>query len=83
MHSNWSGVLRNQIKKYNVLNFSNWRDGEAFNGKVERLLSGIKLFYSAKTSWHGLSGWRIEHRQFPLLAATRDIPRRESSFHGF
>jgi hypothetical protein len=41
----WSAVLRNQIKKYNVLNFSDWQDATAFEGKFQHLLSGIDLFY--------------------------------------
>jgi hypothetical protein len=42
---NWSGVLRNQIKKYNILDFSKWKDGSDFEKKFNRLLQGLDLFY--------------------------------------
>jgi hypothetical protein len=41
----WSAVLRNQIRRYNVLDFSDWQNAPAFKSKFERLLSGIHLFY--------------------------------------
>ena len=44
----WSGVLRNQIKKYNVLDFSCWQDTSDFEGIFKRLLSGLDLFYKKK-----------------------------------
>ena len=41
----WNGMLRNQIKKYNVLDFSHWRDANVFEGMFKRLLKGLDLFY--------------------------------------
>jgi hypothetical protein len=41
----WSGVLRNQIKKYNILDFSKWEDEKDFENKFNRLLQGLDLFY--------------------------------------
>lgn len=41
----WSAILRNQIKKYNVLDFSGWQEPAVFEGMFRRLLSGIHLFY--------------------------------------
>ena len=42
----WSGVLRNQIKKYKVLDFSRWQDTSIFKGTFKRLISGLDLFYN-------------------------------------
>ena len=41
----WSGPLRNQIKKYNVLNFSDWTNSSLFQSKFKRLVEGLDLFY--------------------------------------
>lgn len=49
-HCDWPGKLRNQIEKYHVLDFSSWRDSAAFDDKLERLLSGLNLFYSSEPS---------------------------------
>lgn len=45
-NSAWSAVLRTQIVKYNVLDFSNWRDSDLLTRQFYRLLSGLALFYS-------------------------------------
>jgi hypothetical protein len=44
--SAWSAVLRNQIVKYNILDFSNWRDKGFMTLQFQKLLSGLALFYS-------------------------------------
>lgn len=41
----WSGVLRRQIEKYNILDFSNWQDAGNFQKMFGRLLEGLNLFY--------------------------------------
>ena len=43
--SKWSGVLRNQFVKYNVLPFHGWRDSEDFEDKFKRLLTGLHVHY--------------------------------------
>ena len=43
--SNWSPLLMNQIKKYNVLDFSNWEDMAIMEQQLEKLLEGLALFY--------------------------------------
>ncbi len=43
----WPERLMNQVKKYNILDFSNWRNNqEKFDRQYERLLKGLQLFYS-------------------------------------
>jgi uncharacterized protein YjbI with pentapeptide repeats len=44
---NWPGVLRRQIQKYNILDFSAWKDEDTLTNTFERLISGLKLFYTA------------------------------------
>jgi len=44
-NSAWSAVLRNQIVKYNILDFSNWRDNDVLTLQFQKLLSGLALFY--------------------------------------
>ena len=41
----WSAVLRNQIKKYNILDFSDWTDEASFKLKFDRLIAGLNIFY--------------------------------------
>ncbi len=41
----WDGVLRNQIEKYNILDFSRWQDPSVFEEMFKRLLVGLDLFY--------------------------------------
>lgn len=43
--SNWSEILSNQLRKYNILDFSDWRNDENFNEKFKLLISGLELFY--------------------------------------
>lgn len=42
---NWSQILLNQIKKYHILDFSNWRDENSFKIKYKKLIDGLDLFY--------------------------------------
>ena len=41
----WSGPLRNQIKKYYVVNFSEWQNSEAFSEPFKRLIEGLGIHY--------------------------------------
>ena len=41
----WPGRLLNQIKKYHILDFSNWQDPVAFESQFGKLLKGLDLFY--------------------------------------
>jgi uncharacterized protein YjbI with pentapeptide repeats len=43
--SDWSGPLQTQIKKYNVLDFSRWKESPEFAGLFQKLLAGLDLFY--------------------------------------
>ena len=44
----WPNVLMNQIKKYNILDFSEWRDEEKFQKQYAKLLKGLNIFYRNK-----------------------------------
>lgn len=41
----WSPILINQIKKYHVLDFSNWEDAAMMERQFGKLLKGLDLFY--------------------------------------
>lgn len=41
----WPGVIMNQVKKYNILDFSEWEKGEAFNTQFAKLLKGLNIYY--------------------------------------
>ena len=45
-NAKWSKILMTQIKKYNVLNFSNWQDKIKMRIQFEKLMKGLDLFYS-------------------------------------
>lgn len=45
----WSGALRTQIKKYNVLDFSQWQDEQSFQNQFAKLVDGLELFYQSET----------------------------------
>lgn len=47
--ASWSAVLMDQVKKYNILDFSKWQDQDEFKGKFTRLLDGLNLFYAKPT----------------------------------
>ena len=44
----WSKVLRNQIMKYNILDFSDWKSDDSFQEKFKKLLEGLEIFYKEK-----------------------------------
>jgi len=41
----WSGILMNQVKQYNILDFSDWRDELVFKKQFKKLIKGLDLFY--------------------------------------
>lgn len=43
--ANWSPILMNQIKKYNVLDFSDWKNERKMGELFNRLLKGLDIFY--------------------------------------
>ena len=45
--STWSAVLRNQIMKYNILPFYEWRNPNDFEEKFNRLLKGLQVYYAS------------------------------------
>jgi hypothetical protein len=46
----WEEKLRMQIKKYNILDFSDWQNDHNFEAKFNRLLEGLKLYYKPEES---------------------------------
>ena len=42
---NWPERLRLQVEKYNILNFSGWRDESTFDSMFVRLVDGLKIFF--------------------------------------
>jgi uncharacterized protein YjbI with pentapeptide repeats len=43
--SKWDKHLMEQVKKYHVLDFSNWKDDSKFDGMFRKLINGLELFY--------------------------------------
>jgi uncharacterized protein YjbI with pentapeptide repeats len=43
--SPWPEVLRRQIEKYHILDFSQWRDAQVFERQWQKLTEGLRLFY--------------------------------------
>ena len=41
----WPGPLRNQIKKYYVIDFSEWENSEGFTEPFKRLIEGLGIHY--------------------------------------
>lgn len=41
----WSPILMNQIKKYNVLDFSGWKKAGNMQQQFDKLLKGLDIFY--------------------------------------
>jgi hypothetical protein len=41
----WPARLMEQIKEYNILDYSNWNDGQAFNQVFNKMISGLDMFY--------------------------------------
>ena len=46
----WPGPLVEQIKKYNILDFSRWRDLEKFADQFKKLIDGLEAYYYEGTS---------------------------------
>lgn len=43
--ANWSPKLMNQVKKYNILDFSDWKDTNKMQQQFNKLLKGLDIFY--------------------------------------
>ncbi len=43
--SPWPKRVMEQVMEYNILDFSDWEDKSAFEGKFAKLLNGLDLFY--------------------------------------
>ncbi len=43
--SRWPQRIMEQVKEYNILDFSKWEDDATFNEKFAKLLRGLDLFY--------------------------------------
>ncbi len=43
--NSWSQVLMDQVKKYSILDFSQWEVDSKFNAMFDRLVDGLDLFY--------------------------------------
>ena len=43
--ADWSPILMNQIRKYHILNFSEWKNEVTMERQFEKLLNGLELFY--------------------------------------
>jgi uncharacterized protein YjbI with pentapeptide repeats len=41
----WPARLMEQIKEYNILNYSNWNDDKAFEQVFNKMISGLDMFY--------------------------------------
>ena len=41
----WDKRLRRQIEKYNILDFSQWKDEEVFSRQFSRLVDGLDIYY--------------------------------------
>jgi uncharacterized protein YjbI with pentapeptide repeats len=46
----WSPILVNQMKKYNILDLSEWRDADALRDQMRRLVDGLLFNYSKNGS---------------------------------
>lgn len=44
----WSNVMMNQVKKYNILDFSKWEDKDFFQIQFGKLLKGLNIYYRNK-----------------------------------
>ena len=44
----WPERLINQVLKYNIIDFSNWRNENSFRKEYKKLLDGLDLFYNKK-----------------------------------
>jgi len=41
----WPGWLRDQIEKYNILDFSKWKDENAMSAAFQKLIDGLGIYY--------------------------------------
>lgn len=44
-NAKWSKRLMEQIKEYNILDFSKWEDNESFKQVFNKMISGLDMFY--------------------------------------
>lgn len=44
--SKWPRRIRNQVEEYNILDFSNWKQKREFNKMIDRLFTGMSIFYN-------------------------------------
>ena len=42
---NWPGPIKTQLKKYNILDFSDWRNRQRFDEQFAKLLKGLGIYY--------------------------------------
>jgi uncharacterized protein YjbI with pentapeptide repeats len=45
----WPARLMEQIKEYNILDYSNWRDDKAFGQVFNKMISGLDMFYKPES----------------------------------
>ncbi|MBN1452155.1 MAG: toll/interleukin-1 receptor domain-containing protein [Anaerolineales bacterium] len=43
--SPWPKRVMEQVMEYNILDFSNWEDGDEFEKQFKKLIDGLDLFY--------------------------------------
>ncbi len=43
--SSWSGPLKQHIQRYNILDFAEWREANAYRGQLKKLVAGLRRFY--------------------------------------
>lgn len=48
--SKWEKRMMEQIKKYNILDFSEWKDDEKFKRMFVRLIDGLNLYYKKEAA---------------------------------
>lgn len=46
-HNRWEGRMKQQIEKYNILDFSDWKDVKFLDRQFNRLIDGLDIFYKA------------------------------------
>ena len=44
-HCLWPARMRPQVEQYNILDFADWEDQDAFGRQFEKLVDGLGLFY--------------------------------------
>lgn len=44
-NSSWPQRIMEQVKEYNILDFSKWHDDEKFNNTFKKLIGGLNLYY--------------------------------------